>query len=143
MAMAPQANYLSRPSERIVVVEKGNRSSRGSVCRDGIDIQFRPSVLPAFFFRTPDDRIVDLMRVIASVAHADRRVRRRPSICWGRDIELEIPVSDPEFWASEVAPNLIRLLNLLSGDSWSFSFRKPKQIFKLPVQELLAFPPNS
>jgi len=140
--MASQANHRSRPSDRIIVAEKGNRISRGNICRDGIDIQFRANVLPAFFFRTPDDRIVDLMRVIASVAHADRRITRRPSICWGRDIELDIPVSDPDFWLSEIAPNLIRLLNLLSGDSWSFSFRRPKQISKLPVQQLLAFPPN-
>jgi 7-cyano-7-deazaguanine synthase in queuosine biosynthesis len=140
--MAPQTNHHSRPTDRIIVAEKGYRVSRGNICRDGVDIQFRANVLPAFFFRTPDDRIIDLMRVIASVAHADRRIPRRPSICWGRDIELDIPVSDPDFWVSEIAPNLIRLLNLLSGDSWSFSFRRPKQISKLPVQQLLAFPPN-
>jgi len=140
--MTLEENNRSRPSARIIVAEKTSSISKGLVCRDQVDIWFRANVLPAFFFKTPSHRFVDLMRVVAAVAHADRRVTRRVSVCWGRDIELDIPVSSPDFWEAEVAPNLIRLLNLLSGDCWSFKFRKLKHGIELPMQHQLAFPPN-
>jgi len=131
----------TRPSQKIVVVEKKSSVSRGKVCRDQIDIKYHPEVLTSFFFRRPSDRVVDLIRIAGAVAHADRRVTRRPSICWGRDIELDVPVCDLEFWRS-VEGTLSSLLNLLSGDEWSFSFRRMEDPSNIPETGFLRFPPN-
>lgn len=131
----------TRPSAKILVAERQSSVSRGLICRDGIDAQYRPEVLTAFFFRKPTKRILDLLRVLAAVAHADRRVVRRHSVCWGRDIELNIPVSEPDLWSS-AEPKLSALLNLLSGDGWSFSFRLSRHEYAIPDGDYLAFPPN-
>jgi len=79
------------------------------------------------------------MRVLAAIAHADRRIARRLSICWGRDIEIEIPVSDPDFWSS-VGKKLVGILDILSGDRWRFSFRKLNESIQFPMQRELEFP---
>jgi hypothetical protein len=85
---------------------------------------------------------LDLMRVVASVAHADRRIPRRPSVCWGRDFELVVPVSNPDFWSGEPSTALAGLLHFLSGDVWNFSFRKIADQPQLPLQTELEFPCN-
>jgi hypothetical protein len=124
-----------RPVARISVVEGDDarrKHRNGYICRDQVDIKYRHAVLPAFFFRRPPDRLIDLMRITATVAHTDRRICRRPSVCWERDLEVSIPVSDPEFWSSEIAEGLVRLLNLLSGDSWNFVFHKSAAEVQLP-----------
>ncbi len=131
----------TRPSAKILVAERQSRASRGLICRDDVDVQYRPEILTAFFFKKPTNRILDLLRVLAAVAHADRRIVRRHSVCWGRDIELSIPVSEPDLW-SRAEPKLSALLNLLSGDNWSFSFRRSKYEYPVPDGEYLAFPPN-
>jgi 7-cyano-7-deazaguanine synthase in queuosine biosynthesis len=136
------ASAHGRPQARIIVVEENRAAPRTNhyICRDQVDFCFEPGVLPAFFFRRPSDLILDLMRVVASVAHADRRIPRRPSACWGRDFELVIPVSNPDFWGGEPSAALARLLHLLSGDVWSFSFRKLADQPQLPLQTELEFP---
>ena len=131
-----------RPMARISVIE-ANRSPpkfrHGSICRDEIDIRYRHVVLPALFFRSPANRLIDLMRIVGAAAHVDRRIRRRPSICWGRDLEVAIPVSEPDFW-SEISERLVGVLNLLSGDNWSFVFRKIVEQVDVPKQPDLEFP---
>jgi hypothetical protein len=82
------------------------------------------------------------MRIIASVAHADRRIPRRPSVCWGRDFEMDIPVSDPDFWSAEPGVKLAEMLNFVSGDVWDFSFRKHVGAVHIPQQTELEFPCN-
>jgi hypothetical protein len=137
------ANHTARPVARITVLEKeSSDDTRAYVCRDQVDIQFRPAVLPAFFFRRPSDRIVDLMRIVGSVAHADRRIPRRPSVCWGRDFEMEIPVSDPDYWSAEAGVKLAEMLNFVSGDVWDFSFRKQVGTVHIPQQTEFEFPCN-
>lgn len=134
---------MARPSARIVVLERENAvASSGHACRDELDICYNSEVLSAFFFRRPSDRVVDLMRIAASVAHADRRITRRPSICWGRDFEIDVPVSDPDFWSDEPNAKLAQLLGLLSGDAWSFRFRKQVSRIQIPSQRDLEFPTN-
>src|SRR5882724_5179850 len=112
------ASAHRRPQARIIVVEEKRAAPRTNhyICRDQVDFCFEPAVLSAFFFRRPSDLVLDLMRVVASVAHADRRIPRRPSVCWGRDFELVVPVSNPDFWSGEPSTALAGLLHFLSGD---------------------------
>jgi len=134
-------NARIRPEVDIFVVQKDDATKRGIVCRDEIDIHYRPDVLLHFFFRKPTAKVLDLLRIVASIAHADRRVPRRHSVCWERNLRLHIPVSDPEFW-SEANTQLRSLLALLSGDNWTFVFRKIAKEIELPKEGYLDFPPN-
>jgi 7-cyano-7-deazaguanine synthase in queuosine biosynthesis len=135
-------NYRTRPLLELFIAEKEVSSPRrGQVCRDGIDIEYRPDVLLKFFLKRPNPETLDLLRVIASVAHADRRLTRRHSVCWGRDFILDIPVSDPDFW-SALKPSFCSVLECLSGDSWDFSFRKLTIPIELPNEGYLDFPPD-
>jgi hypothetical protein len=63
--------------------------------------------------------------VLASLVHAaDTRLSRATESQdnWTREIRLALPVSDPARWTSTAAL-LERLLNFLTGDRWTFSFR--------------------
>lgn len=54
----------------------------------------------------------------------DRKVlRNKQNDNWSRTFELNIPVSDVEFWNSQ-KDLLHEMVSFLSGDSWQFSFRK-------------------
>lgn len=69
----------------------------------------------------------DLLVLAASVYAVDRMVARpglrqtRDSGDWGRDLAVEVPVSDPKCWAA-LAPQLERLLRWLTDDNWHLSF---------------------
>jgi len=51
---------------------------------------------------------------------------------WTRDIQVELPVSDPGKW-NEAREDISKALGFLSGDEWSFTFSK---ITVSPYQEL-------
>jgi len=134
-------SFRTRPAAEIYIAEENESVRRRFLCRDGVDIHYRPEVLLKFFFRPPTPQILDVLRIVASIAHADRRIPRRHSVCWGRDIELDIPVSDPEFWHN-TASKLRAVAELVTGDFWSFQFRKLSNEIELPTEGYLAFPPN-
>jgi hypothetical protein len=137
-----RSKAATRHIERVHVLERDERQrTRGKVCRDQIDIGYRPQVLSAFFFQKPTDKIADLIRVAASIAHADRRITRWAS-SWGRDIELSVPVAEPDFWNDKARRQLERLLDFLTGDRWSISFRLAKQPSAPQVGEFLNLPPQ-
>lgn len=71
--------------------------------------------------RVPDPN-VDLVTLATLVFLADRTVRR-PSKGWEREIELDLPVFNPERW-EEAAADLCRTLEVLSADTWTVTFRK-------------------
>jgi hypothetical protein len=63
--------------------------------------------------------------VLASLVHAaDTRLSRATESQdnWTREIRIALPVSDPERW-TESGALLERLLNFLTGDLWTFTFR--------------------
>jgi len=66
---------------------------------------------------------VDLLVVLASLAFADRRTRRRRDGDWGRRLSLSIPVYQPGTW-SRLGSALGSLLHDVSGDVWNLKFRK-------------------
>jgi 7-cyano-7-deazaguanine synthase in queuosine biosynthesis len=119
--------HSRRPEASIVFLgptERGQISgkARRVECRLGTDLRTNVDVLSAYLLRAPDPKILDLVRIVGCVAHADRRVSRSPFVCWGRDLSLAIPVYDPDFWA-ETSVTLRYTLDLLTGDAWHFEFR--------------------
>jgi 7-cyano-7-deazaguanine synthase in queuosine biosynthesis len=64
---------------------------------------------------------LDLLRIAAGVFCADKLIpRSTTSDGWTRDIELTVPVSNPDLWAS--AQPLTDAVEYLTGDRWTFKF---------------------
>lgn len=72
----------------------------------------------------PSEKAIDLLILAALVTAADTRVSREKDSQdkWTREIDLYVPVSEPELWASQ-GELLKKLLNFLTGDKWTLSFR--------------------
>ena len=70
----------------------------------------------------PSPRVWDFLAIALSVAAADQGCLRRISPDgWTRDIQLEVAVTDPEFWdAQTTAVN--DALRFLTGDIWRLTF---------------------
>lgn len=75
--------------------------------------------------RWPDkvtQEALDLLSVALAVTAGDRLVRRdQTADKWTRDIDLVIPVSNPDRWTS-IVPALLELLGFLTGDRWTLHF---------------------
>jgi hypothetical protein len=66
----------------------------------------------------------DLVRVGMAIYAVDRTVRRSPAAndrAAGRELDIEIPVSNPDLWNSQVEA-LSETLSFLGGDVWRFHF---------------------
>lgn len=71
----------------------------------------------------PSRQAMDLVAVAMAVTAADTfALRDEAADGWRREIELDVPVIEPDRW-NALAPLLAKTLGFLSGDSWSFSFR--------------------
>ena len=93
----------------------------------------------------PPEMAVDLTIVAALVNAGDTRVSRRENAqdAWTREIDLYVPVSEPDRWRA-VTGDLERLLRFLTGDRWRVIFRhRPRRMASIvnplrrpPVAEL-------
>lgn len=73
---------------------------------------------------------IDLLYISLMVYYADRRViRQKENDAWTRNIKLHIPVLELEKWNNNKAL-LEKMLSFLSGDVWTFEFRKRELNFK-------------
>jgi hypothetical protein len=78
---------------------------------------------------TPSVTGVDLLLVASAVYAADKRISRATEAqdSWTREIDLHIPVAEPQTWTS-VALAIQHLLQFLTGDRWRLFFRlSPKK----------------
>ncbi len=78
---------------------------------------------------TPSVNGVDLLVISSAVYAADKRIQRASEAqdSWTREIDLHIPVAEPDIW-SKVASDLNKMLHFLTGDRWRFFFRpSPKK----------------
>lgn len=81
----------------------------------------------------PSEIAIDLMLLAACVTAADTRISRytKGQDGWRREIGIHLPVSDPDLW-SQQAYLLKRMLDFLSGDRWTISFRpRPDRLRRL------------
>jgi 7-cyano-7-deazaguanine synthase in queuosine biosynthesis len=128
----------SAPSLRVDVVEAGGRARRGCrPCEIDADLTFSTSDLESYCLAQWEPVIFDTLVVAAAVEFCDR-IQRRQTQHWGRNIELRVPVHDPERWsAPAVSAALKGALDFLTGDCWAFSFIARKSPAYVPQQ--LAF----
>ena len=129
----------------IVAVES---SESLQLCRAGSDLHADMS------FDTEDVRkcacapgepiVCDMMALSTVVEFADRTVPRRLHN-WRRKFKVRIPMFREKKWASkQVVRSLSETLNLLTGDSWCFSFIPRKEKHRLPSTSYLDLnPPTS
>lgn len=115
-------------NEASVRVSHGSASMSG--CRSQIecvvrqDLKIHPQGLQDFSAELLSCLEQDLVLVAGAIAFADRRVRRRRSSGWRREIQLSIPVSNPDSWSHRrVAVPLREAITFLTGDNWEFQFR--------------------
>lgn len=110
------------------VVEEEDKARRGwMACVIGNHVRFNADKLASYFFAPWNLRVHDALLVAAAVEFCDR-TRRRPSNGWGRELNLRIPVHEPELWNSKpVSDALHDALQFLTGDRWSITFRARKK----------------
>ena len=74
---------------------------------------------------TPGEISIDFALLAATVTAADTRISRERAAQdgWTREIEVCIPVSEPEVWGRST-PLLRTILNFLTGDKWDLQFRE-------------------
>ncbi|QHO73940.1 hypothetical protein ACH79_16155 [Bradyrhizobium sp. CCBAU 051011] len=73
----------------------------------------------------PTERAIDLAILSAVVMAADTRVSRATESqdSWTREIDLYLPVLDPDAWTAQAAL-IERMLRFLTGDHWRLAFRR-------------------
>lgn len=76
----------------------------------------------AKLFEPHDD---DLLLVLGAIAFADRVVKRRRGTGWTRKFTVSLPVQDLEKWRDPAVLKMLEdALYFLTGDHWTFDFRK-------------------
>lgn len=99
-----------------------------------------PNILGRYCFKEISSRAEDLIVIAGVIAYADRAVARKTSISWLRQLDVTIPVLEPDFWRqSHVTDALRDLLNLLTGDAWSLHFSTRSQRLEVQPQTPLNF----
>ncbi|MEY9628961.1 Qat anti-phage system QueC-like protein QatC [Sinorhizobium fredii] len=71
-----------------------------------------------------DPVALDFLSIALAVVAADTFVNRETWSAngWTRELRLDVPLARPEVW-QDIASDLERALNFLSGDRWTLSFR--------------------
>lgn len=81
----------------------------------------------------PSETAVDLAILAATVIAADTRISRQRDAqdSWTREIDLYLPVQNPELWTQNERL-IVRILQFLTGDIWRISFRsRPTSVGEL------------
>jgi hypothetical protein len=82
---------------------------------------------------------VDLLLIASAVYAADKRISRAKEAqdSWTREIDLHIPVAQPETWTS-VAPAMQEMLQFLTGDRWRLFFRLSPKKYRILTREAVS-----
>lgn len=102
-------------------------------------IKINPHIVQDYSARLFEPSDDDLLLVVSSIAFADRVIRRRRGTGWTRRIKVSAPVFDLDKWQDPVISRMLEdTLYYLTGDHWTFSFRKG-DAFRPRVQSSLDF----
>lgn len=149
MSAVSKREERSLPQVRVDVVERGTRARRGhDACVIDGDITFSTSHLESYCLAEWEPAIFDALVLTAAIEFCDR-TRRRHAHTWAREIELRIPVHEPERWNDRnVSSALHDAVGFLTGDVWAISFtargkpvEKPQQFhFDIPREPCAVIP---
>lgn len=125
-------------SLQVDVVEAGGKAKRNwTRCALNEHITFSAHSLASYFFASPNLTVYDAFLVAAAAEFCDR-TKRRPANGWGRELQVRIPVHEPDLWNSKpVSEALHEALRVLTGDRWEIAFHARKKPEEVPHQGLL------
>jgi 7-cyano-7-deazaguanine synthase in queuosine biosynthesis len=120
---------------KVHIVEPGTPVRKSWMrCEIGKNVEFSTARLESYCIAKWDPMIYDALLVAAAVEFADK-TQRRPSLSWQRELELVVPVHEPERWNEKpVSAALHDALSLLTGDRWQISFCERRQPLSPPNQ---------
>ncbi len=99
------------------------------------DSSFRTDITPGLEqFEGAQRANIEFVR-LAVLSYLVDRTTPRPNRGWLRELELHVPVWNPDTWLS-IAPELAGLLGFLTSDSWTLKFeraRTPRSPFSRPA----------
>lgn len=123
------------PSVRVDVIEAGARTRPGRIGFEiDSDLKFSTSQLESYCLAQWEPVVFDTFVVAAAVEFCDR-IQRRPTQHWGRNIELRIPVHEPDRWGSPSVTNTLHdALAFLTGDRWAIAFVGRQRPLTVPRQ---------
>jgi len=140
--MEKETSLLATSSMAIDVMESRARVRRGHLrCQIGEHVAFSTEGLETYCFKNWEPVVYDALLLAAAVEFADR-IQHRSGLKWDRQLELRIPVHDPDRWNdAKVSAALHDALDFLTGDQWEISFRErtrpvdavQQQRFELPA----------
>jgi len=105
--------------------------------------------LSRYCLRDLDPVIDDMVLLAGAVAFSDRVVARKTSVGWRRNLQVSIPVHNPDFWSeTKLSRSVTSTLDALTGDNWTLMFKarrrrtqvKPQSILPLGVLPSLVMP---
>jgi 7-cyano-7-deazaguanine synthase in queuosine biosynthesis len=139
--MTKMKTTLSSPSIAIDVAESPAGRWRGHVpCRIGEHVEFSTEGLETYCVTNWEPVVYDALLVAAAVEFADRTLRR-PALKWDRQIEIRIPVHDPDRWNNPaVSAALHDALEFLTGDRWQITFQSRLKRLEEPQQRRFDLP---
>jgi hypothetical protein len=139
--MEKETSLLATPSIAIDVMESSARGRRGRLrCQIGEHVAFSTEGLETYCFTNWEPVVYDALLVAAAVEFADR-IQHRSALKWNRQLQLRIPVHDPDLWNDgKVSATLHNALNFLTGDQWQISFRERTKPLDAVQQQRLELP---
>src|SRR5687767_1675503 len=112
---------VPEPKFQISLADSGERHWRDLV--NGVNFRLDEDRIPQVWSGYLPPLLRDLARVGTAVYISDRLTRRpRRSHGTGRQIDLRVDVTSPEFWISH-ADLITRILGVVSNDVWDLQFR--------------------
>lgn len=111
---------------RIEALHSAKSAAPGTLqCLLPRDLKLKSELVCLQCYRECQPVVEDLALLSGVVAYADRMVSRTTSQGWGREIEILLPVSEPDLWSSKkVINSLVGALDLVTGDCWHIRFSK-------------------
>jgi len=127
------------PSAVIGIVEAGTpRGNADYHCLVGRDLLIDAEQLSRYCLRDLDPIIDDMVLIAGSVAFSDRVVARKTSVAWRRNLQVIVPVHNPDFWSeSNLLRSIVSTLDLLTGDNWTLLFKSRKHHTQVKPQSVL------
>jgi hypothetical protein len=128
---------------KVAVVVKDEQNNNGWIhCCIGRDIVFQTNGLESYCFANWEPIVFDVF-VLAAVVDFCDRIIRRPSLGWGRNFRIRLPVHDPDRWRGTTSEKLGDALSFVTGDQWHFEFKHGVSEAKEPSQLNLEIPSPS
>ena len=122
---------------RIVELDAGNQGRAIVICRH---IRVMPDLISDYCLARRERVFEDLATIVESVAYCDRRIVRRPSDGWKRNLIVDVPVYElPLLQSMPVVNALHSAVEFLTGNSWEFGFSRRLWIIS-KEQSRMAFP---